>query len=84
MKGYNMTDIIKISGNWHESAIPTSESDIDLNEDIKKKALEVCGLINNAKSICDDNKHLHDLFDNAHIDLDMIESDLYEKLVNNK
>ena len=79
-----MTDIIKISGNWIESPIPTDDSTIDSNEEIKKKALEVCELINNAKSICDDNKHLHDLFENAHIDLDMIESDLYEKLVNNK
>ena len=80
-----MTDIIKISGNWHESPIPTDDSTIDdSNEAIKKKALEICQLINNAKSICDDNKHLHDLFDNAHIDLDMIENDLYENLINNK
>ena len=80
-----MTDIIKISGNWHESPIPTDDSTIDdSNEEIKKKALEICQFINDAKSMCDDNKHLHDLFENAFLDLDMIESDLYEKLVNNK
>ena len=76
-----MTDIIKISGNWHKSAIPTGDN---AYQDMIKKALEVCELINNAKSICDDNQYLHDLFENAYLDLDIIENDLYENLIDKK
>lgn len=79
-----MTDTIKISSNWIESPISADDSTSDSNEEIKKKALEVCELINNAKSICDDNKHLHDLFEDAYLDLDIIEHDFYEQLVDNK
>ena len=56
----------------------------NMTEEIKKKALEICQFINNAKSECEDNKNLHDLFEDAFIKLDEIENDLYEKLVDNK